>query len=166
MQFLAQIRLDDVDPVSAGVLSIFMCQNDPGLCEDWDATAGGNRALLFGPDATDTGPVPDDGVILLKETSAVDLVQVQTDDYLEAREQWARESSRSVFEVLGQVGGQPAWLQNDETPVCSVCDQPMSFVAQLEEGHDHQTAANFGGGGCGYGYRCDTCRNAAFLWQR
>jgi len=71
-----------------------------------------------------------------------------------------------VFEVLGQVGGQPAWLQNDETPVCSVCDQPMSFVAQLEEGHDHQTAANFGGGGCGYGYRCDTCRNAAFLWQR
>ena len=46
-------------------------------------------------------PVPDDGVTVLEETSAVDFVQVGTDDYLEAREQWARESSRSVLEVLG-----------------------------------------------------------------
>lgn len=85
--------------------------------------------VLFGPDATDTVPVvPDGGVTVLEETSAVDFVQVQTDDYLAACEQWAPESSRSVLEVLGQVGGQPPWRQNDETPVCS---QPMSFVVQL-----------------------------------
>ncbi|WP_203924585.1 DUF1963 domain-containing protein [Rugosimonospora africana] len=166
MQFLAQIGLSDVDPVSAGVLSIFMCQNDPGLCDEWDANAGGNRAFVFGSDATDVVSVPDDGVCLLEETSAVDFVQVQTDDYLEARERWARDTGRSVLDVLGQVRGLPAWLQNDETPACSVCREPMSFVVQLEEGHNHQTAANFGDGGCDYGFRCTSCRRAAFLRQR
>ncbi|MFF4810949.1 DUF1963 domain-containing protein [Micromonospora chersina] len=40
MQFLAQICLADADPGSAGLLSIFMCQNEPGLCEEWEAAAG------------------------------------------------------------------------------------------------------------------------------
>jgi hypothetical protein len=41
----------------------------------------------------------------------------------------------------------------------------MTFVVQLQEGHDDQNLANFGGGGCGYGFQCRPCRNAAFLWQ-
>lgn len=166
MQFLAQIHLDVTDPERAGLLSIFMCQNDPGLCDEWDAATGGNRAFVFGPDATETVAVPDEGVTLLSETAAVDLVRVESDDYFAARESWSRETGRSVREVLGHIGGQPAWLQNDETPACAVCHGPMLFVAQLEEGHDHQTSANFGGGGCGYGFRCGTCNSAAFLWQR
>ena len=54
MQFLAQVRVDDVEPDAAGLLSIFMCQNDPGLCEEWDPVAGGNRAFVFGTDAVET----------------------------------------------------------------------------------------------------------------
>ncbi|WP_242623908.1 DUF1963 domain-containing protein [Micromonospora kangleipakensis] len=166
MQFLAQICLADADPGSAGLLSVFMCQNEPGLCEEWHAAAGGNSAFVFGSDATRAAPVPDDGVTLLDETSAIGFVQIEGDDYLGARGRWARETGRSGPEVLGQLGGRPAWLQNDETPDCGVCDQPMSFVVQLEEGHDYRTSANFGGGGCGYGFRCRSCGDAAFLWQR
>ncbi len=41
----------------------------------------------------------------------------------------------------------------------------MAFVVQLEEGHDYRTAANFGGAGRGYGFACQPCGTAAFLWQ-
>jgi hypothetical protein len=34
MQFLAQVSLADIEPGHAGLLSIFMCQNDPGLCDE------------------------------------------------------------------------------------------------------------------------------------
>jgi hypothetical protein len=56
MQFLAQVVLNDLDwpmaqnDTQAGhVIEIFMCQNDPGMCDEWSATAGGNRALLCPP---------------------------------------------------------------------------------------------------------------------
>jgi len=78
MEFLAQIRLADTDSGSADSLSIFMCQNDPGLCDEWDPTAGGNRAFVFGPEATETPPVPDDGIALLDETAAVDFEPIET----------------------------------------------------------------------------------------
>jgi hypothetical protein len=171
MQFLAQVSLTDVEPGNAGLLSLFMCQNHPGLCEEWDPSAGGNRAFVFGADAVLIPSVPSDGVTMLEETSAVQFEEVDVEDYLDAAEQWSRQTGRGVPEVLGQVGGEPAWLQNDETPTCDHCARPMTLVVQLEEGHDHQTAANFGGGGgggggCGYGFRCAPCGTAAFLWQR
>ncbi|GAA3916220.1 hypothetical protein Aau02nite_27640 [Amorphoplanes auranticolor] len=108
MQFLAQISLADVEAGAAGLLSIFMCQNDPGLCDEWDPTSGAHRAFGFGPDAGEIATPPDEGITLLDETCAI----------------------------------------------------------RLEEGHNHRTAANFGGGGCAYGYRCRQCNTAAFLWQR
>ncbi|MER5978572.1 hypothetical protein ABT142_18960 [Streptomyces sp. NPDC001857] len=42
----------------------------------------------------------------------------------------------------------------------------MTFTAELEEGNDFTTSANFGGGGRGYLFNCQPCRQAAFLWQR
>jgi hypothetical protein len=166
MQFLAQVRLADVDAGGAGLLSIFMCQNDPGLCDEWDATAGGNRAFVFGADAEYVARPPEDGVTLLNEMCEVRFDQIDVDDYWEARARWHQETGQPVQEVLGQAGGRAAWLQNDETPSCGGCGRPMAFVVQLEEGHDHRTSANFGGGGCGYGFRCPACGAAAFLWQR
>jgi hypothetical protein len=165
MQFLAQIALADVDAGSAGLLSIFMCQNDPGLCDEWDASAGGNRAFAFGAEAVHFPIPPGDGIAVLDEISAVRFEEVAVEDYLAAPEDWHQQTGRPRREVLGQVGGQAAWLQNDETPVCGGCGRPMVFVVQLEEGHDHRTSANFGGGGCGYGFRCGPCATAAFLWQ-
>ncbi|TKA10985.1 hypothetical protein FCI23_13535 [Actinacidiphila oryziradicis] len=58
-----------------------------------------------------------------------------------------------------------SWVQGDETPSCPLCARPMGFVARVEEGHDHRTAANFGGGGCGYAFVCASCGQGAFRWQ-
>ncbi|MEU4421844.1 DUF1963 domain-containing protein [Actinoplanes sp. NPDC024001] len=166
MQFLAQVSLADGVAGSAGLLSISMCQNDPGLCDEWDANAGGNRAFVFGADPVHVATPPDDGITLLDECCASRFVQVDVEGYLEAAEHWHEQTNRPVQDVLGQVGGQAAWLQNDETPVCGSCARPMTFLVQLEEGHDHRTSMNFGGGGSGYGFRCEPCATAAFLWQR
>src|SRR5206468_21953 len=67
--------------------------------------------------------------------------------------------------ILGRVGGDADWLQNDETPLCPQCTSPMTCAVELEEGQDLATAANFGGGGRGYVFRCGHCSTAAFLWQ-
>jgi hypothetical protein len=153
MQFVAQLRLGDDD-----LLAIFMCANDPGLCDEWDASAGGNRALLLPAGGAPVTPPPD-GATSLGAVSAVALV-AREGDYDAARGAWPG----SRREVLGQLGGVPAWIQGDETPACPACHTPMAFVAQLEEGREDATAANFGGG-CAYAFACLTDREAAFLWQ-
>ncbi len=162
MQFLAQV--EHVRPEPA-LLSIFMCQNDPGLCEEWDAKLGGNKAFVFPAGPVRAAQVPGEGDTSLGEVSAVDVREVDGSDYWSARTKWTEAAGGPGRVVLGQLGGQPAWLQDDETPACEKCATPMTFVVQLEEGHNHRTSANFGGG-CGYGFRCETCDNAAFLWQQ
>lgn len=166
MQFLAQV-VPGSPGTSApqGVLSVFMCANDPGMCDEWDATAGGNQALTFAGGPLVPATVPEGPATMLGEASAVRCVTVNA-DYDDARRAWAEREGRPLGDVLGQLGGQPSWLQADETPACTECGKPMGFAVQLEEGHDYRTAANFGGGGCGYGFVCSPCGTAAFLWQR
>ncbi len=171
MQFLARLLVSDlsaqgsVPEASAGVLSVFMCQNDPGLCDEWDPGAGGNRALLFPGVGLTVAPVPAEGETLLPETCGIDCTVIDAAAYSEARILWAQAHGSPVRDVLGQLGGVPSWLQHDETPTCPACGQPMNFVAQLEEGRDHQTTMNFGGGGCGYAFACSPCGEGSFLWQ-
>ncbi len=169
MQFVAQVLLDDLAPdedseLGGTMLSIFMCQNDPGRCADWDATSGGNQAALFPTDDLSVAIVPEDGVTTLRATCQIDYVTMTEDGYDDAREEWAETSGRPIEEVLGQLGGEPEWIQNDETPTCGSCGKPMTFVAQFEEGPDHETSINFGSG-CGYAFACGQCRDAAFCWQ-
>ena len=165
MQFLAQILLNDLEAdVSRTLLLIFMCQNAPGMCDDWDPSSGGNQALIV-PAGLASAVVPGEGVTLLGAVSAVAYADVEG-DYDEARERWARHENRPLEQVLGQLGGIPSWIQADETPICPACREQMTFIAQLEEGHEYQTAANFGGGGCAYAFACEPCKEAAFLWQR
>lgn len=174
MQFLAQIVLDGVGgpidrvPPQAGhVMAIFMCQNDPGMCDEWSPTAGGNRAILFPSDGLRPmpAPEPDEAVLHLGAVNAVTLVSLPSPDYGSAREEWAGRSGNDLKHVLGQLGGRPEWLQDDETPTCPTCTRPMDLVAQLEEGPDHATAMNFGGCGTAFAFACAPCAQAAFLWQ-
>ncbi|MGA5823794.1 DUF1963 domain-containing protein [Kitasatospora sp. NPDC094028] len=169
MQFLAQLLVDAPGGQGAvpaeRVLSLFMCQNDPGACDEWESGGGGNRALLFPRAGLSAAPVPSEGVALLPETSGVDFTVVETVPYGEARIGWAEANGRSPRDVLGQLGGAPSWLQHDQTPACPSCAQPMSFEAQLEQGHDYETEMNFGGGGCGYTFTCQPCAQGSFLWQ-
>jgi hypothetical protein len=169
MQFLGQIGLEDPD--ATRLLLLFMCQNDPGLCDEWDANLGGNRAILVEIDGGGKLAAPPAKGVTTRESSyGASVEAVDAADYNAARQQWAERHPFPLSQVLGHLashsGAQPSWLQDDETPNCDQCGNPMRFVTQLEEGPDRKTAMNFGGGGCAYVFRC-SCHppSAKFLWQ-
>jgi hypothetical protein len=179
MQFLAQIVLDDLGDGGAstsgggqsrGLLALFACQNDPGMCDDWHPSAGGNRALVFPLDGLRPLSLPeldaevDEEVLVLGAVRSVTRESAGSADYDLACEEWAKQSGEPAAKILGQFGGVPSWVQDDETPSCSSCTKPMSFVVQLEEGPEHSTAMNFGSGSA-YAFACEPCASAAFLWQ-
>ncbi len=43
-----------------------------------------------------------------------------------------------------QLGGEPAWLQDDQTPRCPACQQPMTFYGQLDSIGDDFDLADCG----------------------
>jgi hypothetical protein len=137
-------------PLDAGVISVFLCQNNPGMCDDWDATGGANRAFWF-EGQLGAATVPAEGETLLGAVTALCPHPVDVP---------AQEP------VLGWMGSEPDWIQGDETPDCPSCTARMTFTAELEEGADFVTSVNFGGGGRGYVFHCRPCGEAAFLWQR
>jgi uncharacterized protein YwqG len=165
MQFLGQIAMEDGEATRLAL--VFMCQNEPGMCDDWDADSGGNRAIIVAADdGSRLADVPEDGYAVRDTIYGARVEAVDSPSYDEAREQWAQQNQCSPREVLGQVGGEPSWIQADETPTCDHCDNAMEFVAQLEAGPDYKTEMNFGGGGCAYVFRCScTQPGAKFLWQ-
>ncbi|MEU0275778.1 hypothetical protein [Streptomyces sp. NPDC006307] len=137
-------------PLDLGVISVFLCQNDPGMWDDWDATAGANRAFVFtGPLSAAT--VPAEGDTLLGAVTAL-------------RPHHPADTP-TAEPVLGRLGGEPGWLQGDETPGCPSCSTPMTFTAELEEGPDFETSANFGGASATSSTAAPV-NGAAFLWQR
>ncbi|MBE9602252.1 hypothetical protein [Pedobacter sp. MC2016-24] len=155
MQYQGKIKTD------IGLELIFMCQNDPGLCDEWDPEGGGNKVIIVNSENLEFFK-PLEGESLLRETVyGVNLIETDADDYDSARENW----EGNKRQVLGQYDGIPSWIQGDETPECDCCSKSMRFVAQLEEGPDYRTAMNFGGGGVAYLFDCKEGKTAKFLWQ-
>lgn len=172
LQFFAHL------PVEYGVLSVFVCQNDPGACESWDATSGANRVYLFPRENLQPAAVPETGVTLLPATSAIrthvvtldpeengDHDELAPDAYDLARSGWKREPDERFGkqrEVLGSLGGSPSYLEDDRLPTCPSCTGTTEFAAHLEEGISVQTAMNLGGQ-LGYVFVCRACCSGAFL---
>lgn len=164
MQFLGQIRTRGI--FGDRLLLMFMCQNQPGLCDEWDANAGGNAVLVVSSEDLTLVAAPGTGETTRKTRHGAVVTPTDADSYDRARESWSSHTGKGGHQILGQLGGQPEWIQGDETPGCDQCGQGMRFVAQLEEGPDHQTAMNFGGGGCAYLFQCQHCEaSAKLLWQ-
>lgn len=165
MQFLGQLRV----PSEEGdrLLILFQCQNDPGLCEDWDADAGGNRALYFPADGElRLADFPTSGEVSRNTMYGARVEEHEGGNYDEVREAWTEDHQGRGREILGQLFGQPAWIQADQTPECEDCGGTMRFVTQLEEGPDYRTAMNFGGGSV-YVFDCACGSGAAkLLWQQ
>ena len=69
MQFLAQLALADCGiPNLAGrgqALLLFQCQNEPGLCDEWDPESGGNAARLVALAEAKPAQPPETGVTAL-----------------------------------------------------------------------------------------------------
>lgn len=145
---------------------LFQCGNMPGMCDDWDAESGGNRALVISA-VGDVRTVarPTTGVTILDCHWAGTVHPASGKSYDAARSR-AIESGTPSRGILGCLAGEPEWVQGDETPECPGCERPMILAAQLEEGPDHGTAMNFGGGGCAYVFVCSCpLDEARFLWQ-
>ncbi|MFH9613148.1 hypothetical protein ACH4MM_05170 [Streptomyces pratensis] len=172
LQFFAHL------PVEDGVLSVFLCQNDPGACEFWDPGSSANRVHLFPREELRPVAVPVAGLTLLPVTSAIRIhvVTIDPEDALEeegiepdaydlARSGWKLEPGERFGkqrEVLGSLGGSPSYLEDDRLPVCPSCTGTMEFAAHLEEGMTWETAMNLGGQ-LGYVFVCTPCREGAFL---
>jgi len=67
--------------------------------------------------------------------------------------------------LIGSLGGQPEFLQDEEYPSCPNCGKAMSFAAHLEGKSPTREKMNLGGG-CGYLFSCPCSPAAAFLWQQ
>lgn len=172
LQFFAHL------PVEDDVLSVFLCQNDPGACEFWDARSSANRVHLFPREELRPVAVPVAGLTLLPATSAIrthvvtidpedacDEEGVEPDAYDLARSGWKRgpdERFGKQREVLGSLGGSPSYLEDDRLPACPSCTGTMEFAAHLEEGMTRETSMNLGGQ-LGYVFVCRPCRTGAFL---
>ncbi|OGC68835.1 hypothetical protein A2415_02725 [candidate division WWE3 bacterium RIFOXYC1_FULL_39_7] len=77
-----------------------------------------------------------------------------------------------------KLGGNPDWIQNDETPICPSCNKKMSFIAQIDS-VEHQSGLNpnsvnalspdqeymFGDVGMIYVFYCFDCGETLSLLQ-
>jgi hypothetical protein len=155
MQYQGKIKTD------IGLEMIFMCTNDPGMCDDWDAENGGNKVIIVNGENLEFFKPSNDNLSLREKEYGATIVEITAEDYDNARENW----TGNKRDVLGKLYGEPSWIQGDEIPICESCNKPMRFVAQLEEGPENKTAMNFGGGGVAYLFDCPDDKVAKFLWQ-
>lgn len=159
MQFLGQLR----DAGNDDLLLLFQCQDDPGMCEQWRADGGGNAVIAVPCASLEPVASPQEGRTTRAVRHGCRVVECPGEDYEKARRRWAALQDVDETQVLGQIGGEPAWLQDDETPDCTHCGRQMPLFAQLEEGVELCFQMNFGGGRA-YVHRCG-CGNAKMLWQ-
>jgi uncharacterized protein YwqG len=166
MQFIAQLPLAECDEVapkrSSQTLLIFQCQNDPGMCDEWDAESGGNLAMIVQAEGGVPLEVPE-GETLLPSESRLRFEAYQSKDGESPDDAYCEAADAPDSKVIGKMGGDPLWIQNDETPTCQ-CGATMSFVCQLEDRGGG--GINFGDAGAGYAFVCPDCSDQArFLWQ-
>jgi hypothetical protein len=139
LRFIAQHPM----PGGKRVLA-FLCENDAGMCDEWDPVSGANLVLVVaGGTALQPPPGSETRPITPVFGPAIGL-------------------GTTGDASVGLLGGEPAWIQNDETPEC--CDKPMDFVLQLDE-HAHPQL-NFCGGGSAYVFACRSCERGAYIMQQ
>jgi hypothetical protein len=146
LRFIAQHPLGD-----GRLLFVFQCENDPGSCNEWDP-AGGNLVFAGRP-----GPALDPVALTAEERAR--FTSGTTPTFGPPKGFIARNDGEDGD---GLVGGEPAWIQYDETPKC--CGAPMHFVLQLEESAHRQF--NFCGGGAAYVFVCQRCDKGAYVMQQ
>jgi len=168
MQFLGRLMIPEDQTIPRHLILLFQCHNEPGMCDDWESDKGGNCALIVPEGPVDYAQPPAHPDILRPTLYTATTVVVpgstaEPHSYVDAMQAWTSVTGRPKREILGQILGSPEWIQADQSPSCSTCGAPMKFVAQLEEGPDHQSSMNFAGGAA-YIFECP-CGTAKFLWQ-
>ena len=72
------------------------------------------------------------------------------------------QSGEEIDAGHSKLGGDPEWIQGDETPVCAPCSQEMVFVLQLDSIDD---SYEFGDAGMLYVFVCGECGEGTTLMQ-
>lgn len=85
MQFLGQISVE-TQQGKTSLLLLFMCQNDPGLCDEWDADAGGNAVIVVPAKSIELVAPPEEGETIRPVRYGAAVVEIEGGSYDEARE--------------------------------------------------------------------------------
>ncbi len=156
LQFLAQVRLRDVDAAWPDrLLLLFACATPDTYCEVGRADSDGNHVACV--ETLGSSPLSPPAPQSLRRIEGVSLVPFES-DYEAARE----EMGTATRFVYGQVG-EPATSVSGFVPDCGSCQEPMRFVAQLEEGPDAETQFPFNGT-TGFAYVCSKCFEHAAMF--
>ena len=120
------------------VLSVFICNHDPGMCETWDGGSGANACFITEPEDMIFGATaaPQDSPILESEARIV--------EWLDREDGIAEDDAHKFFRAAEfyelpeteldkpswstRLGGVPRWIQDpDEAP-----EGDWTFVGQLD----------------------------------
>ena len=146
-----------------------MCQNDPGLCEEWDADGGGN-AVFSVPMKGHLEELADPGsgetLVCdyhrgkrrpLSWGATVSEVAIPDGDVPEYSDHYSVASKQTRWADLGCLGGKPPWVQRPETPSCHGCGREfLKCRLPCENGCSGATICQWGHIENGqYAFKCD-----------
>lgn len=118
MQFTAQFDLGD------RLVLVFFCQQDPGLCDSWEADEGCNAVIVLSAEAAMTVATTPEGI----RPAPLAPMTLETAPRIAEDGHDVDESvTADGWTPIGIWGGEPYWIQDDETPAGA------RFLAQLDE---------------------------------
>lgn len=197
MKFFFQLDLSALPtifdtPVREGVLQLFYCSSDDGMCETWEAFSGTHDLRIVpvsdrcqtNPDnqasfpkrvinewqciADFPSPAEHDSLEIAYDYNFQDkLVSVVAKKY--GIDLPKLDLDLDVAELISEaqsgdkLGGWPAWVQGVEYPCCQICNSPMQLLFQLDSNDNLDYM--FGDVGCGHVTQCnDHPEILAFAW--
>ena len=171
MNFLIQLRLPPDEDGGYRAALVFMCENNPGMCQSWEPASGANAVLLL-RELSSIAPAGE------AEYPPFQIVWVEHPEFTVDPNERPEGSDEAVADAewnafvdkfgWNKRGGYPVWVQNPEEPLCPTCGGPTEFIAQFYSMLTANLMVNFGDVGVGYLFLCEkrcSDRGGAFLWQ-
>ena len=197
MRFFLQLDLASLPeqfdaPLREGILQLFYCSSDDGMCDTWEAFSGTHELRLVQKSEAECAcpetvssfakSVISDWQIIEDAPSPVEhenlgikydydftknVVSVAAPEY--GIELSDLNINLNVAEAISEsnagdkLGGWPAWVQGPEYPQCPKCQQSMDLLFQLDSNDNLDYM--FGDVGCAHITQCrDHPRVLAFAW--
>ena len=197
MKFFLQLDLsalprDFETPLKTGLLQLFYCSSDDGMCETWQAFSGTQEVWIS--DSNDNGGLPPDCIEPLEKSIIVDWIKSDDFPHPEDHESlcvtYDYDFPKNVVTVRcsdppielknldinsgvaegiansttgDKLGGWPHWIQGAEYPNCPQCDTEMRLLFQVDS--EDNLPYMFGDVGCAHLTQCPNHPNVlAFGW--
>ena len=116
LQFLGQLVMPLADQTGNNLMLLFMCERT-GTCDDWDADLGGNCAFVVTETSDMVALEAPDSKSSRNTIYGAYIAEVISEGYRDARKKWT--GYAAGLYVLGQLLGEPDWIQFDDTPDCN-----------------------------------------------